>query len=171
MNIKRKVAVIGAGITLFRRRLKETGKELSYYAANMALEEAGMTLKDIESVVMGTAPDAFDGIHMKAEYLSDGAGATGRPYTRVFVGGGTGVFSPIGGWWHVASGIFDTCLVVAEEKMSPVHPHPQTAFRTIDRYAIRLVSSTRRHHWRYKIVGSHYRNWNPNYCCSDLHKK
>ena len=131
MNIKRKVAVIGAGITLFRRRLKETGKELSYYAANMALEEAGMTLKDIESVVMGTAPDAFDGIHMKAEYLSDGAGATGRPYQRVFVGGGTGVFSPIGGWWHVASGLFDTCLVVAEEKMSPTHPHPQTAFRTI----------------------------------------
>ncbi len=131
MNVKKRVAVIGAGITLFRRRLKETGKELSYHAANMALETANMTRKDIDSIVMGTAPDAFDGIHMKADNLLDGAGATQKPYSRVFVGGGTGVFTPIGGWWHVASGMFDTCLLVCEEKMSPTHPHPQTAFRTI----------------------------------------
>ena len=131
MNVNRRVAVVGAGITLFRRRLKETGKELSYLAANAALESAGMTMDDIDCVVMGTAPDAFDGIHMKADNLLDGAGATRKPYSRVYVGGGTGVFSPIGGWWHIASGLFDTCLVVAEEKMSPCMPHPQTAFRTI----------------------------------------
>ncbi len=131
MSIKKRVAVIGAGITLYRRRLKETGKELSFHAANMALESAGMTRNDIDSVVMGTAPDAFDGIHMKSENLLDGAGATQKPYTHVYVGGGTGVFAPIGGWWHVASGLNDTCLVVCEEKMSPCFPHPQTAFRTI----------------------------------------
>ncbi len=129
--VKKRVAIIGAGITLFRRRLQETGKELSHYAVEMALDSAEMNREDIESVVMGTAPDAFDGIHMKADNLLDGAGATRKPYTRVYVGGGTGVFTPIGGWWHVASGLFDTCLVVAEEKMSPCHPHPQTAFRTI----------------------------------------
>ena len=129
--VRKRVAVIGAGITLFRRRLLETGKELSHYAVEMALDSAEMNREDIESVVMGTAPDAFDGIHMKADNLLDGAGATRKPYTRVYVGGGTGVFTPIGGWWHVASGLFDTCLVVAEEKMSPCHPHPQTAFRTI----------------------------------------
>ncbi|MHA2041812.1 MAG: thiolase domain-containing protein [Candidatus Thorarchaeota archaeon] len=131
MTVKKRVAVIGAGITLFRRRLKETGKELSYHASKMALDSAEMNLSEIESVVMGTAPDAFDGIHMKSENLLDGAGGTGRPYMRPFVGGGTGVFAPIAGWWHVASGLHDTCLVVAEEKMSPVQPHPQTAFRTI----------------------------------------
>jgi acetyl-CoA C-acetyltransferase len=31
----------------------------------------------------------------------------------------------------VASGLFDVCLVVAEEKMSTCHPHPQGAFVTI----------------------------------------
>jgi acetyl-CoA C-acetyltransferase len=131
MMVKKRVAVIGAGMTLYRRRLKETGKELSYYATQMALESAGMTREQVQSVVMGTAPDAFDGIHMKADNLADGAGANQKPYTRVYVGGGTGVFAPIGGWWHIASGLFDTCLVVCEEKMSPCHPHPQTAFRTI----------------------------------------
>ena len=128
---KRRVAVIGAGMTLFRRRMLETGRELSFEACRMALDSAGMSNEDVESVVLGTAPDAFDGIHMKGEYLMDGAGGTNKPYTRVYVGGGTGVFTPIAGWWHVASGLFDTCMVVAEEKMSPLHPHPQYAFWSI----------------------------------------
>jgi len=129
--MKKDVAVIGAGMTLFRRRLKETGKELSFLAAKMAMEEAGIEKKDIDMIVMGSAPDAFDGIHMKGENLLDGAGGAGKPYVRVFNGGGTGVFAPIAGWWHVASGVADVCMVVAEEKMGSCYPHPQTAFRHI----------------------------------------
>jgi Acetyl-CoA acetyltransferase len=128
---KRRVAIIGAGMTLFRRRMLETGREMAFEASRAALDSAGMEIKDIESVVLGSAPDAFDGVHMKGEYLLDGAGGVGKPYSRVYVGGGTGVFAPIAGWWHVASGAFDTCLVVAEEKMSPLHPHPQYAFWSI----------------------------------------
>jgi acetyl-CoA C-acetyltransferase len=127
----RDVAVIGGGMTLFRRRLKETGKELSYLASKMAMEEAGVDKKDIDMVVMGSAPDAFDGVHMKGDYLIDGSAAAGKPYVRVFTGGGTGVFAPIAGWWHVASGVADIALVVAEEKMGSCYPHPQTAFRHI----------------------------------------
>lgn len=127
----RDVAVIGGGMTLFRRRLKETGKELSYLASKMAMEEAGIDKKDIDMVVMGSAPDAFDGVHMKGDYLIDGSAAAGKPYVRVFTGGGTGVFAPIAGWWHVASGVADIALVVAEEKMGSCYPHPQTAFRHI----------------------------------------
>jgi len=129
--MKSRVAVVGAGMTLFRRRLLETGKELSFEAAKMALESGGATIGDVNSVVMGTAPDAFDGIHMKGEYLSDGAGGWRKPYTRAYVGGGTGVFAAVAGWWHVASGFSDLCLVVAEEKMSSCQPHPQYAFLTI----------------------------------------
>jgi acetyl-CoA C-acetyltransferase len=129
--IKRKVAVIGAGMTKFRRRLLETGRELAFQASRMALDSAGMTSSDIESVVLGSAPDAFDGLHMKGEYLMDGAGGTNKPYSRVYVGGGTGVFTAISAWWHVASGLFDSCMAVAEEKMSPLRPHPQAAFWSI----------------------------------------
>lgn len=127
----REVAVVGAGITKFVRRAHETGRELAWEAAKMALDEAGMTMKDIDCVVLGTAPDAFDGVHMKGEWLSDAAGGYHKPYMRHFVGGGTGVFAPIHGWQHVASGMFGTCLVVTEEKMSCCHPHPQGAFLTI----------------------------------------
>jgi acetyl-CoA C-acetyltransferase len=127
----RRVAVVGAGMTKFVRRAQETGKELAWEAAKAALDSCGMTLDQIDCVVLGTAPDTFDGVHMKGEYLSDGAGAWGKPYMRSYVGGGTGVFCPIHGWYHLASGHFDTCLVVCEEKMSSYQPHPQGAFLTI----------------------------------------
>ncbi len=127
----RRVAIIGAGITKFVRRAQETGKELAWQASKMALDSCGMELDRIESVTMGTAPDAFDGVHMKAEYLCDGSGGKLKPYMRNFVGGGTGVFAPIHGYFHIASGMYDTCMVVCSEKMSSAYPHPQGAFLTI----------------------------------------
>ncbi len=127
----RRVAVVGAGITKFIRRARETSDELAWGATRMALESAGLRLTDIDCVTHGTAPDAFDGLHMKAEFLSSGSGGYKKPYMRNYVGGGTGVYAPIHGWYHVASGLFDTCLVVCEEKMSTCQPHPQGAFLTI----------------------------------------
>ena len=126
-----KVAVVGAGMTRFVRRAQETGRELSWQAAKMALDSAGLKLKDVDAIVIGSAPDAFDGVHMKGEYLADGSGGWNKPTLRCYVGGGTGVFAPIQGWYHIASGRFDTVLVVCEEKMSSCHPHPQGAFLTI----------------------------------------
>ena len=127
----RKVAVVGAGLTRFMRRAQETGPELAWLAASQALQSCGLTLKDVGSVAIGSAPDAFDGVHMKGEYLSAGAGGWGKPVIRPYAGGGTGVLMPIHAWFQVASGISDVCLVVAEEKMSTCHPHPQGAFITI----------------------------------------
>ena len=127
----RKVACIGAGMTLFRRRLKETPKELCWEATRMALDAAKLEMKDIDAVVTGSAPDAFDGVHMKGEYYADGCGGFRKPITRVFTGGGTGVFSPIAAWWHVASGLADIALVVNEEKMSSCYPHAQSVFAHI----------------------------------------
>jgi acetyl-CoA C-acetyltransferase len=126
-----RVAVVGAGMTRFVRRAQETGKELSWEAARAALDSCELTLDDVDAVALGTAPDAFDGVHMKGEYLSDGCGAVGKPFFRTYVGGGTGVFVAIQGWYLVASGMFDVALIVAEEKMSSTMPHAQGAFITI----------------------------------------
>ncbi|MBI1884743.1 MAG: thiolase domain-containing protein, partial [Chloroflexi bacterium] len=127
----RRVAVVGAGMTKFMRRAQETGQELAWEAASKALESCELTLDQVDGVVIGSAPDAFDGVHMKTEYLSDGAGGWRKPVSRPYAGGGTGVLVPIHAWFHVASGLFDTVLLVAEEKMSTAHPHPQGAFITI----------------------------------------
>ncbi|MGC9009848.1 MAG: thiolase domain-containing protein [Sulfolobales archaeon] len=130
--VKNRVAVIGAGLTLFRRRLLETPQEMAWIASKKALEQANMDFRDIDCVISGSAPDAFDGVHMKGEYYSEGAGSYGKLHFRVFVGGGTGVFVPIAGWWMVASGLCKKALIVAEEKMSSAaDPHPQAVFRHI----------------------------------------
>jgi len=71
----RRVAIVGAGLTKFYRNVQETPKELAFEATKMALDSCEMKLSDIDCVVHGTAPDAFDGIHMKGEYLADGSGA------------------------------------------------------------------------------------------------
>ena len=127
----RRVAVVGAGMTRFMRRAQETGKELAWEAARSALDSCQLTLADVDAVCLTSAPDAFDGVHMKGEYLSDGAGGVGKPFIRTYVGGGSGVFTAIQGWYTVASGMFDVALLVAEEKMSSTQPHPQAAFLTI----------------------------------------
>ncbi len=127
----RRVAVVGAGMTKFMRRALETPQELAFEASRMALDSCELRLSDVDVVCIGTAPDAFDGVHMKGEYLAHGAGGWHRPVMRAYVGGGTGVFSPIQGWYQVASGRADVALVVCEEKMSSARPHPQGAFLTI----------------------------------------
>jgi acetyl-CoA C-acetyltransferase len=127
----RRVAVVGAGMTRFVRRAKETGKELAWEASREALASCELSLDRVDAVCLTSAPDAFDGVHMKGEYLSDGAGAFGRPFMRTYVGGGSGVFTAIQAYYTVASGMADVVLAVAEEKMSSTQPHPQGAFLTI----------------------------------------
>jgi Acetyl-CoA acetyltransferase len=82
----RPVAVIGAGMTPFRRRMLDTPQELAWEASRRALDEAGLELRDVDCVVIGSAPDAFDGVHMKGEYLAHGAGGVRKPVSRVYVG-------------------------------------------------------------------------------------
>ena len=62
MPYKNRVAVLGAGLTRFMRRALETPKELAFEAAKTALEDAGLTIDDIDCVVSVTAPEAFDGV-------------------------------------------------------------------------------------------------------------
>ena len=52
---RRKVAVVGAGMTKFMRRALETPKELAWLAAKSALEAAEMKLEQIDCVVLGSA--------------------------------------------------------------------------------------------------------------------
>jgi len=127
----RKVAIVSAGMTKFVRRALETPKELSYQAAKTTLDGCELTLEDVDCIAHGTAPDAFDGLHQNGEYMVDGCGGWNKPTMRVYVGGGTGIHAVVHGWHHVASGLFDTCLVVCEEKMSSALPHAQAFFLTI----------------------------------------
>ena len=56
-------------------------------AAVEALEDAGMTWADIDAVVIGKAPDMFEGVAMPELYLADALGAVGKPMMRVHTAG------------------------------------------------------------------------------------
>ena len=48
-----RVACIGAGMTRFVRRAEENPGELAARAVEMALQDAGLEMKDIDSVCLG----------------------------------------------------------------------------------------------------------------------
>jgi acetyl-CoA C-acetyltransferase len=126
----KKVAIVGAGITKFGRRLQETGPELNYEAAKMALDSSGLSLKDIGCIVTPILGEFIDGIGNKNDLWHSSSGAWRKPAIRPYVGGGTGGFALLLGYYYIVSGLFDTVLIPAGEKSSTPEPRPQHAFST-----------------------------------------
>ncbi|CAM3534637.1 Acetyl-CoA C-acetyltransferase [Nocardiopsis gilva] len=115
----RPVAVIGVGQTRYRTRRDDVSiAGLVREAALRALEDAGLTFADIDAVVLGKAPDLFEGVIMPDLYLADALGARGKPLLRVHTAGSVGGSTAIVGASHIASGAFERVLVVAWEKQS-----------------------------------------------------
>ena len=77
-----------------------------------------MTYADIDAVVIGKAPDMFEGIGMPELYLADALGATGKPMMRVHTAGSVGGSTAIVAAKLVAAGIHERVLTVAFEKQS-----------------------------------------------------
>jgi acetyl-CoA C-acetyltransferase len=129
MSLK-KVAVVGAGMTKFGRRLKDTGPELCYQAGKMALDSSGLKLEDIDFMVSPILGEYMDGVGNKVALWNSSTGAWRKPIIRPYVGGGTGGFAIYLGYCGIASGLFDTCLISVGDKSSSADPRPQHAFST-----------------------------------------
>src|ERR1700712_458082 len=89
-------AIVGVGQTQHKtRRWDVSLGGLVREAASRALEDAQMDWSDIDAVVIGKAPDLFEGVMKPELYLTDALGATGKPMFRVHtagsVGGATGI--------------------------------------------------------------------------------
>ena len=85
------VAVVGVGQTVHRTARKDVSMAgLIREAAQEALDDAGMTWSDIDAVVIGKAPDMFEGVAMPELYLADALGAVGKPMIRVHTAGSVG---------------------------------------------------------------------------------
>ena len=89
-------AVVGRGQTQHAKCREDVSLAgLVREAAERALEDAELTWADIDSVVMGTAPDIFEGVMQPELYMADALGAAGNPILRVLtvvsVGGSTAV--------------------------------------------------------------------------------
>src|SRR5262245_63977233 len=83
--------VIGIGQTKYDAKRPDVSMPgLVREAAVRALEDAGLTFADIDAVVIGKAPDMFEGVMMPELSLADALGAAGKPIIRVHTAGSVG---------------------------------------------------------------------------------
>ena len=117
--MSRRVAVVGVGQTKYAAKRQDVSMPgLVREAAKRALDDAGMTWADIDAVVIGKAPDMFEGVMMPELFLADALGATGKPMMRVHTAGSVGGSTAIAASHLVASGAHRRVLVVCFEKQS-----------------------------------------------------
>jgi acetyl-CoA C-acetyltransferase len=112
-------AVIGIGQTEYAaKRGDKSLAGLVREAAQRALEDAGLGYGDIDAVVIGKAPDLFEGVMTPELYLADALGAQGKPMLRVHTAGSVGGSTAIVAASLVQAGIHDRVLTVGFEKQS-----------------------------------------------------
>jgi len=117
--MKQQAAVLGVGQTRHRSRRADVSiAGLCREAVDRALDDAGLTLAGIDAVVVGKAPDLFEGVMMPELYLADALGAIGKPLLRVHTAGSVGGATGIVATSLVEAGRHHRVLAVAFEKQS-----------------------------------------------------
>ncbi len=112
-------AVVGVGQSeRFRTRIKASIAGLVREAALNALEDAGCSWDDIDAVILGKAPDFFEGHLMPELYLAEALGCIGKPMLRVHTAGSVGGSTACVAASYVQSGQFERILTVTYEKQS-----------------------------------------------------
>jgi acetyl-CoA C-acetyltransferase len=112
-------AVVGVGQTHHTKVRDDVSLAgLLREAARRALDDAEMTWSDIDAVVIGTAPDTFEGVMMPELYLADALGASGKPMLRVHTAGSVGGSTAIVASNLITGGVRKRVLTVAFEKQS-----------------------------------------------------
>jgi acetyl-CoA C-acetyltransferase len=112
-------AVIGIGQTKHAAKRDDVSiPGLVREAAMRALDDAELRWNDIDAVVLGKAPDMFEGVMMPELFLADALGATGKPILRVHTAGSVGGSTAIVAAHLVQAGVHERVLTVAFEKQS-----------------------------------------------------
>jgi acetyl-CoA C-acetyltransferase len=112
-------AVVGVGQTKHAQKRGDVSLAgLCREAALRALEDANLDWKDIDAVVIGKAPDMFEGVMMPELYLADALGAAGKPMIRVHTAGSVGGSTALVATHLVQAGVRRRVLAVAFEKQS-----------------------------------------------------
>ncbi len=116
---KERCAVIGVGQTKYLATRGDVSiAGLVREAALRALADAGLEWSDIDAVVIGKAPDFFEGVMMPEIILGEALGGVGKPVLRVHTAGSVGGSTAIVASTLVESGIHQRVLALGFEKQS-----------------------------------------------------
>ena len=110
-----RAAIIGIGMTkIEKNKVRETFADMVWEAVNLALEDAGMSIDDIDNVIT-TSSDFWDGRTISCMAVGDASGAAHKNVSCVE---GDGTFGAFYGMTRAISGSYRTTLVTAHSKGS-----------------------------------------------------
>lgn len=110
-----KTAIIGVGQTKqVRNNLKQNFAEMVYEATKLALNDAGLEIKDIDNVIT-VSNDFWDGRTISSMAVQDAAGAYEKNVSTVE---GDGTFGAYYALTRILSGSYKNTLIVAHSKGS-----------------------------------------------------
>jgi len=115
----RKVAIIGVGHSKFGNRQDVNVCELAYEAVKPALEESGLTPKDIPFVALGTVGIWYEE-PLPVVAVAEFCGLTGAGLARLEAACSTGSAALYMAYSAIACGHLDLALVIGVEKMREV---------------------------------------------------
>jgi acetyl-CoA C-acetyltransferase len=116
---KQLTAVLGTGQTHHKAKRTDVSMPgLLREAIDRAMADAEVDWSEIDAVVLGKAPDLFEGVMMPELFLADSLGATGKPLIRVHTAGSVGGSTALVAASLIQSGVHRRVLTVAFEKQS-----------------------------------------------------
>ena len=114
-----RTAVLGVGQTKYQTTRGDVSLPgLVREAAYRALEDAELSWDDIDAVVVGKAPDFFEGVMQPELFLAEALGAVGKPLLRVHTAGSVGGSTAVVAASLVQAGIHRRVLTLGFEKQS-----------------------------------------------------
>jgi len=113
-----RVGIVGVGHARFGKRSDATVRELAHEAVVPALEDAGITVRDLDASVIAIAGEEFAGQGAPAAVVQDYIGLSGKPTFRVEAACATGSAGIRTGWALIKSGLAEVVLVLGAETMT-----------------------------------------------------
>lgn len=119
MTHRNRAAVIGTGQTKYvAKRHDVTMAAMCREAIDTALADAGLGINEIDAIVIGKAPDLFEGSMMPELAMAQSLGAVGKRMIRVHTAGSVGGSTANVAASLVFAGVHQRVLAVAWEKQS-----------------------------------------------------
>src|SRR6056297_116276 len=113
----RHVGIVGIGETKFSSHREDVNQpEMIQEAVSIALDDAGLTIDDIDCTVHGNM-ELFEMVHQPDLWHTLGSGAYGKDAFRITTGGTTGGTLTAAADNLVASGMYDTVMAIGFEKL------------------------------------------------------
>ena len=113
----RKVAIVGVGTIPWRSRYEDyTWRALGLQVSKKALEDARITVKDIDSVVYSIYCDLMMRQQSPTPLIQDYLGMEGKPCVRLMAGATGEMYALYAAFSQIASGMADIVLLPAIQK-------------------------------------------------------